>query len=486
MGGRAEPPEGAPEGGSGGEDDFRPVVFDESFIRAARIQELSAQERMSAGTRPIRRRGNRSGGLPRQALALMLLVSLAFAAAVYMGSKHPYDGSTTNAAQLTMTVIPLQPGAGGIPTGARTTAPAASASGATASSSPSGSAGTPGSPSGTASGSASTPATASASGTASGSPSPSPSPTGPVAPGPFAGTPLADYLVGAAGIQLPFPRHTQDFTSDQVLHALKIVYNYLRASSLDPAVLMGGSTDSVRSLIAAGQHQQFDQSLSDPRDDQQHDVLGWLIRFDPSKVRLAAPDDIRLQGTLNYQQLNSGTLEVTSDYTFVYALTPAPAPAAATTPATPSATPSGGATPSGKATASGSPGAHPAGPATSPSATGSAAAQPVQQPTVLFTVRRQIRYQFTQNDLNADQVELVDSVVQAGPMACNADVSSYLQPIFPSTPAAGTGAATGAAGRHAGTGTTPAASPEPGPSVDPFDHTRPAWAVCGVLTGPTL
>ena len=47
MAGRRNPPEGTPDGGSGGGDDeYRSVVFDESFIKAARIQEFSAQERM--------------------------------------------------------------------------------------------------------------------------------------------------------------------------------------------------------------------------------------------------------------------------------------------------------------------------------------------------------------------------------------------------------------------------------------------------------
>ena len=70
-------------------------------------------------------------------------------------------------------------------------------------------------------------------------------------------------------------------------------------------------------------------------------------------------------------------------------------------------------------------------------------------------------------------------------MSCDADVSSYLQPLFPAAVAAA------APGRHGGSTPAPTTpiGPEPAttaPSVDPFDHTRPAWAVCGVMTGPTL
>ncbi|QMU68162.1 hypothetical protein [Streptacidiphilus sp. P02-A3a] len=412
---------------------------------------------MSAGSPPIRRRGSRSGtggGLPRQALALMLLVSLAFAAAVYMGSRHPYTDSTASPAQLSMMVVPLQPGAGGIPTGARvptgTAAPTASASGSAA---------------------ASASASASASAAAQD-------------PGPYAGTAVEDYAIGGAGILLPFPHHTSDFSSDQVLRALKIVYNYLDASSLDPQVLSSakGSTGVIRQMLAPGQRAQFDQSLSQPRDDQQHDATGWLVRFDPSKVRLVEPEGIRVSGKLHVEQLNSGTLEITSDFTFVYALSPAPAASSATPSPSPTVSPA--ASPSASLSA---------GSATGPAAGSGASANPSaaateQPPIVLYTVRRAITYWFTADDLNAYQTELVESVVQAGPTSCDADNSAYLQPLFPTasaTPAAPvSGKRPGAATAKATA--APEAAPTPGPSVDPFDQNRPAWDVCGVLSGPTL
>jgi hypothetical protein len=442
MGGRAEPPEGTPEGDSGGEEEFRSVVFDESFVRAARIQELSAQERMSAGTRPIRRRGMRSGGLPRQALALMLLVSLAFAAAVYMGTRHPYPEAATSSATLTMTVVPLEPGTEGIPTVGPSPSPTTSA-GPTGTGSAA-----PGSPGGS--------AAASTAITPTSSPSPSASSAG---SWPFAGTvPYDSYMmvVGKAGFQLPMPHHTADFSRDQVLHALAIVANYLNTSSLTPAVLTGGDTEAVRDWLAPGQYQQFDQSVTSPQDDQEHDATGWMVRFDPSKVRLASTD-VLTGGAIGYQELNPDTLEVTSDHTFVYALTPVPA---ATTPS-----------PSPSSSSSAGVGVAP-----------KRAEQ--QEPIILFTVRRVLRYQFTLADLNANELEIVNSIVQAGPMACGSDASQYLQPVFPAPPAV-----PGAKGRAAAApGATPAASPAPtaGTGVNPYDHHSPAWAVCGVLaTGST-
>ena len=92
MGGPGDPPEGAPEGGpGGGEDEYRSVVFDESFVRAARLQEFSAQERLSDHAPAVRRRPPLRRGLSRQALVLVLLIAVAFGTAIYMGVRHPYQ-----------------------------------------------------------------------------------------------------------------------------------------------------------------------------------------------------------------------------------------------------------------------------------------------------------------------------------------------------------------------------------------------------------
>ncbi len=107
MGEPSDPPEGAP---GGGEDEYRSVVFDESFVRAARLQEFSAQERITDHAPAVRRREpvRRGGGLSRQVLVLVLLIAVAFGTAVYMGVRHPYRTSAADrpAEPLRMTVVP--------------------------------------------------------------------------------------------------------------------------------------------------------------------------------------------------------------------------------------------------------------------------------------------------------------------------------------------------------------------------------------------
>ncbi|WP_052440941.1 SCO2583 family membrane protein [Streptacidiphilus anmyonensis] len=454
MGGRAEPPEGGPEGGAGGEDEFRSVVFDESFIRAARIQELSASERLSGAHRSVRRRGSR-GGLPRQALALMLLIGFAFATAVYMGVRHPYAPPITGAAaNLTTQVIPLQPGPAGIPTDHNpVNLPPSLVASASASASASAAAG--GAPSGGASGSAS----ATPSGSASGA-SPSASVSAPAVVGHdpvFSGLPGSEYLpIGATGFNLPNARHTDHFTHDQVYAALQVVLNYLKASSLDADVLAAGNTDDVRQYLSPGQTEQFSDSVDHPANDQRHLATGWMVRFDPAKVRLATQQVLVAPGSVAYHELDSGTLEVTSDYTFVYALSPVrPAPA------TPTAAPS--------ASASGS-----------PSATATA------EPVVYYAVRRALTYWLTPDDITGGHLQVVDSVTQAGATSCAADNSAFLQPLFP---ASGHTGAQPKGSPSASAKATPTPTPHPSGSpsstpgaVDPFDHSRDAWTVCGQLS----
>ncbi|MFJ9709833.1 hypothetical protein [Streptomyces sp. NPDC101234] len=262
MGGPGDPPGGTPEGGPvGGEDEYRSVVFDESFVRAARLQESSARERMTDHAPAVRRRPPLRRGLTRQALVLVLLILVAFGTAIYMGVRHPYG--TQEAQQpvepLRMAVIPLAP-QGKVPGAAD-------------------------------------------------------------AETLFAHSPAAQYAVGAEGIPLPAVRGTAHFSDSQVVTALTTVKDYLVRSSLYPEVLDSSQVRPARALLDPGQLDQFDQSFDHPAADGRHAPTGWLVRFDPTRAELADPK-IRVQGNLQATEADATTLEVTADHTFVYALRP--------------------------------------------------------------------------------------------------------------------------------------------------------------------
>jgi hypothetical protein len=262
MGGPGNPPEGTPEGApGGGEDEYGSVVFDESFVRAARLQEFSARERISDHAPAVRRRpAVLRRGLSRQVLFLVLLIALAFSTAIYMGFRHPYQKPVARSAQpLRMTVIPLAP---------RSAVP----------------------------GSADAEAL-------------------------FAGSPAARFRHGAEGFTLPAVRRTAHFTESQVLSALTTAKDYLVDSALDPDVLTGGAVRSVRLLLDPQQFEQFDRSFAHPAADGRHAPTGWLIRFDPSRAELA-DRNIRVRGTLRAAEAASDVLEVVADHTLVYALRP--------------------------------------------------------------------------------------------------------------------------------------------------------------------
>ncbi|MGW6267949.1 SCO2583 family membrane protein [Streptomyces sp. NPDC055060] len=265
MGGPGEPPEGTPEGApAGGEDEYRSVVFDESFVRAARLQEYSAQERMSDHTHAVRRRPARHRNLSKQAVILVLLIAVAFGTAIYMGVRHPYQNPVAQRPEpLRMTVIPLVP-PGAVP-GAEKAADL------------------------------------------------------------FSHSPAAQFRVGASGINLPAAHKTPHFSDGQVMTALTTAKDYLVESSLDPDVLTGGAVRSARILLDPRQLDQFDESFAHPAADGRHAPTGWLVRFDPAKTALASPG-IRVHGTLHATETDKNTLEVTSDHTFVYALRPAGEP----------------------------------------------------------------------------------------------------------------------------------------------------------------
>ncbi|OIK27299.1 hypothetical protein [Streptomyces malaysiense] len=261
MGGPGDPPEGTPEGGPGGaEDEYRSVVFDESFVRAARLQEYSAEERMADHAPAVRRRPPHRR-LVRQAMILVLLMAVAFGTAVYMGVRHPYDSAAAPrpVEPLRMTVVPLAP-RGRVPGGtdAETL---------------------------------------------------------------YAHSPAARFDIGAEGVPLPAARGTAHFSDSDVMTALTTAKDYIVRSSLYPEVLTGHETAPARALVDSGQLAQFDRSFDRPAADGRHAPTGWVVRLDPARDRLA-DDRIRVQGDLRFMEEDPVTLEVSADHTFVYALRP--------------------------------------------------------------------------------------------------------------------------------------------------------------------
>ncbi|WP_329178987.1 SCO2583 family membrane protein [Streptomyces sp. NBC_01477] len=356
MSGPGDPPEGTPEGASGGgEDEYRSVVFDESFVKAARIQEYSARERQDDAARPVRIRHVLPRGLARQAVALISLIVLAFGFAIYMGVRHPYKAREAGSGeQLRVTVIPLVPGG---------TVPAVS----------------------------------------------------PTAP--FAGTAAAGYGRGAGGLKLlPADMHRiGGYAESEVRAGYETAREFLTDSAIDAQTVTGGDVRGVLDLLDPSQIDQFESSLSAPAADGTHEATGWLVRFDPDpgmRVELVDGDGVRVDGTFSAAETGDNRLEITADHTYVYAIR-------------------------GSSDATG--------------------------PVSLFTVRRQLRFQFDHDELRRHRVEVVQADIAAGPLACAAEVQSYFRPIL--------------AGHSA---------PGAVSSADPYDHARPPGAVCAPLTGAAL
>ncbi|GGR04689.1 hypothetical protein WEB32_11690 [Streptomyces netropsis] len=260
MDGPRDPPEGPPEGAPGsGDDEYRSVVFDESFVRAARLQEFSAQERMVDHAHAVRSRHVWARiGASRQVLVLILLITMAFGTAVYMGLRHPYEEPRPPTAEaLRTTLVPLAPR--------------------------------------------------------------DPVPGGISARELLDHSPAAQFRDGEEGINLPPARRTQHFSESLVMTALATAKEYTLKSALDRATLTGGAQRGVRLLLDPSQLDQFDRSFTKPVDDGRHAATGWLVRFDPTQIALADVP-VRTQGTFSLTETTPGTLEVAADHTFVYAV----------------------------------------------------------------------------------------------------------------------------------------------------------------------
>ncbi|WP_181766512.1 hypothetical protein [Streptomyces albidus (ex Kaewkla and Franco 2022)] len=348
MAGRGNPPEGTPDDASGGDDeyrdDYRSVVFDESFIKAAQLQEYSAQERMEDEEHAaVRSRASSGPGAQavtdeeadvdgpayerstitasRQGIVLVLLIVLAFGTAIYMGIRNPYQTPSGPPVEpLRSSLLPLAP---------REAVPGA------------------------------TPTDL------------------------FEHSPAAEFRTGADGVTLPAVRRTVHFSESQVLSALTAAKDYVVESSLDPAVLTGNSTRTVRIMLDPAQQAQFDQSMDKPRNDGRHSATGWMIRFDPSRTALA-DSRVRVSGTMTVQESGADALEVVADHVFVYAVR----------------------------------------------APDAGEGKNAESHSSLFTVRREVRFQIDREDLRRQQLSVRQVSMRAGPLPCSADVSGVLAPLL--------------------------------------------------------
>jgi hypothetical protein len=280
VAGRTDPPEGTPGGAPGaGDEEYPSTVFDESFVKAARLQELSAQERLEDHTEAVRSRPPESGGpggpggqaartVPKQGIALALIILLAFAAAIFLGSNNPYgSGDTTAVEPPAGTVIPLAP---------EDEVPGSSDAEAL-----------------------------------------------------YAGSPADEFGMGAGGVALPDPRATAHFTSEQVLTALTVAKEYVLASSLTPEVLAGNTSLPVRELLSPEQQEQFDRAMAGH--DPHSTPTDWLLRFDadPAGQHVVLADPLpRVDGEFTFAEIDGDVLQVSGHHVFVYAVRPAGDPQA--------------------------------------------------------------------------------------------------------------------------------------------------------------
>ncbi|MGY1451725.1 SCO2583 family membrane protein [Streptomyces sp. SS8] len=263
MTGPGEPP---PRGFSGGGDDeYRSTVFDESFVRAARLQEFSARERLADREHPVRPLPPRPlRGRPWRGLVLAVLIVFAFGAVVYAGirtQQQQQSVSRPGPRVISSTVVPLSPGGESRVPGGR-------------------------------------PARL------------------------LERSPAAEFYTGAAGVTLPPVRSTAHFADSQVLAALAVAKEYVVESSLNPEVLSGETARPVRILIDPDQHAQFDRSIKRPAADGHHAATGWLVRFAPGHTEFAG-EGVRVRGTMEVRESEADALEIVTDHVFVYTVRPA-------------------------------------------------------------------------------------------------------------------------------------------------------------------
>ncbi|MFJ1704632.1 hypothetical protein [Kitasatospora sp. NPDC088346] len=140
---------------------------------------------------------------------------------------------------------------------------------------------------------------------------------------PWAGSPAAQWPVGAAAFVLPEPAAVGAFSAKQVGTQLEQVRSYLTLSDLDPKVLAGGRPDEALAMLNSEGRSRAEEQLAHPTQDESP---AWQFhRFDPQSAVLAT-EEVRVQGRISVEGDGENGVLVHTDFTFVYALRPGPHP----------------------------------------------------------------------------------------------------------------------------------------------------------------
>nr|WP_250287922.1 hypothetical protein [Streptomyces atroolivaceus] len=137
---------------------------------------------------------------------------------------------------------------------------------------------------------------------------------------PFRGSPALHWADGAAGIELPEAEATGGMSKAEVEHALRATRQLLISANLDPATLRGESPDEALELLdplQKGERERLERSLAEPSEEQ--DPLMLFSRFDAEEAQLAG-DVVKTRGRMTFEAGAAGSVEVHTDYTFVYPL----------------------------------------------------------------------------------------------------------------------------------------------------------------------
>ncbi|MFI6083089.1 hypothetical protein ACIBBB_19270 [Streptomyces sp. NPDC051217] len=142
---------------------------------------------------------------------------------------------------------------------------------------------------------------------------------------PFKGSPAVRWESGTAGITVPAARATGWMSKGQVKDALDRSRDFLAASSLDPAVLLGAHPAKAIALINPHQKDVQDFLATAFRaPGEENDPVMLFSRFDEAHTRVVG-DVVKTRGRISYREGERGALQVTADVTYVYPVTRAAA-----------------------------------------------------------------------------------------------------------------------------------------------------------------
>lgn len=146
-------------------------------------------------------------------------------------------------------------------------------------------------------------------------------PSGPPPGGYFVDSPAAHYADGAAGLVVPRAKAVGSFSASEVAQDYAALKRLFVDADLEPAVLAGGTPTALMAALDPKNPTLAELRTALAKPSEANNPVQYVTRFDAHDTRVLG-HTVKVHGSMTARAGSDGTLVVSGDFIFVYAVAP--------------------------------------------------------------------------------------------------------------------------------------------------------------------